>query len=106
MECTQCGGPMMPETVIALRRSFIGFRETRSRGAYCPSCRIGVPMEGHQSAFQRPSSITACSFDSIRALLPVWRHATGSRSNVNHRAAMPVGNPVFLPTRAGFRSGG
>jgi hypothetical protein len=45
MECTRCGGSMMPETVIRLRRSFIGFRETRSRGAYCPTCKIGVPME-------------------------------------------------------------
>jgi len=106
MECTQCGGPMMPETVIALRRSFIGFRETRSRGAYCPSCRIGVPMEGHQSAVQRPSSIIARSRDSIGALLPAWQRAAVSRSNVSHRAAMPVGDPVFLPRRAGFRSGG
>jgi hypothetical protein len=53
MECKRCGGPMMLETVIKLRRSFIGFREARSAGAYCVTCRIGVPVESHPSAKRR-----------------------------------------------------
>jgi hypothetical protein len=46
MECSRCGGSMMLETVIKLRRRFIGFRETRSLGAYWAICKIGVPIEG------------------------------------------------------------
>ena len=42
MDCGRCGGSMMPETVIKLRRSLFGFRETRSQGAYCATCRTGV----------------------------------------------------------------
>jgi len=47
MECNRCGGLMMSETVIKLRRRFIGFRETRSQGAYCATCKIGVLLESH-----------------------------------------------------------
>jgi hypothetical protein len=53
MECKRCGGPMMPETVIKLRRSLIGFRETRSAGAYCVTCRIGVSVESHPLVTRR-----------------------------------------------------
>ncbi len=66
MECTLCGGSMMSETVIKLRRSFVGFRETRSRGTYCPMCKIGVPMESDQLSAQRQASIIAYSPKSIR----------------------------------------
>ena len=96
MECTQCGGSMMPETVIKLRRSFAGFRETRYRGAYCPMCKIGVPLENHQPATHQPASIIARSRESIRALLPTWRHAGVPRSGDSRTDAMPLGDPLSL----------
>jgi hypothetical protein len=58
MECKRCGGPMMLETVIKLRHSFIGFRETRSAGAYCGTCKIGVAVESCPSA-RRRNDVTA-----------------------------------------------
>ena len=45
IECRRCGGPTMPETIIKLRRGLLGFRETRSPGAYCVPCKLSVPME-------------------------------------------------------------
>lgn len=53
MECKQCSGPMMLETVIKLRRSFIGFREARSAGAYCVTCQISIPVEGYPPVRRR-----------------------------------------------------
>jgi hypothetical protein len=72
MECKRCGGSMMLETVIKLRRSFIGFRETRSQGAYCATCKIGAPIENHQPATHR--AIAAATHPRKRAggLLPAW----------------------------------
>ena len=58
MECKRCGGPMMLETVIKLQRRFIGFRQTRSAGAYCVTCRIAVPVESHPST-RRRDDVTA-----------------------------------------------
>src|SRR5271166_2976149 len=54
MECKRCGGAMMPETVIELRRGVLGFRETRYRGAYCATCKIGVPVESYLSVAHQP----------------------------------------------------
>jgi len=55
MECERCGGPTMPETVIKLRRSFLGFRETRFQGAYCMTCKIGMPvMDQPQQSIRSP----------------------------------------------------
>lgn len=53
IECKRCGGPTMSETVIKLRRSVIGFRETRWQGAYCAACKLSVPMHD-PSAIARP----------------------------------------------------
>jgi hypothetical protein len=69
MECNRCGGPMMLETVIKLRRRFIGFRETRSQGAYCATCRIAVPVENH------PAATIARARKITREPLPTWRYA-------------------------------
>ena len=54
MQCRQCGGPMMAETVIKLRRRWLGFRETRFQGAYCATCKIGVLVENHPPAWAHP----------------------------------------------------
>jgi hypothetical protein len=96
MECTRCGGPMMLETVIKLRRTFVGFRETRSRGAYCATCKIGVPMEDHQSVIHQPTSFIARSRKSLRRFLPTWRHARVSRSGCCDADAIPLVDPLSL----------
>ena len=46
MDCERCGGPMMAETVIKLRRGLFGLRATQSQGAYCAACRTSVLIEG------------------------------------------------------------
>jgi hypothetical protein len=69
MKCERCGGPMMLETVIKLRRGFLGFRETRSPGAYCASCQIGVPIEGCRS-IDRPAAWTFAARGNTRGLVP------------------------------------
>ena len=46
MDCGRCGGSMMPETVVKLRRGLFGLRATQSAGAYCATCRTGVLLEG------------------------------------------------------------
>jgi hypothetical protein len=74
MECNRCGDPMMMETVIKLRRRLFGFRETRSQGAYCATCKIGVPVENHQSVSRRPTAVSAPSRRNARELLPMWRY--------------------------------
>ncbi len=45
MECIHCGDTMMRETVISLKRRFIGFRETRSERGYCMRCGTSAPCE-------------------------------------------------------------
>jgi hypothetical protein len=55
MECKQCSGSMMPETVIKLRRGFFfGFRETRYQGAYCATCGVGHSLETGQPWANKP----------------------------------------------------
>ena len=70
MQCRQCGGPMMPETVIKLRRGLFGFRETRFQGAYCPTCRIGVTL-GRVPAVPPPRPVSAASARRIGSVWPV-----------------------------------
>jgi hypothetical protein len=86
MDCKRCGGAMMPETVIQLRRGLIGFRETRSAGAYCVTCQIGVAAEGGPSTSYRPASFR--SGRTSRRLWPAWWHPAVVRS----RLAMGRGN--------------
>jgi hypothetical protein len=108
MECTQCGGLMMLEAMIKLWRSFLGFRETRSRGAYRATCKIGVPRSPsrHPSAgldhgavpqehqgFCYPGDLPAC-LDRVVAIRVRCRWAIrfpwrGRRSRT----------PVWMPSR-------
>jgi hypothetical protein len=74
----------MLETVIELRRKFFGFRETRSLGAYCATCKIGVPMENNQSAAHQPTSTSALSRSSAKGLLSAWWNAIVSQSSCSH----------------------
>jgi hypothetical protein len=69
MHCNKCGERMMQETVIILRRKFGGFRENRSQGAYCLSCRIAVPIEA------APPPVTKGV--GLRGLVPMWLHGIG-----------------------------
>src|SRR3954462_737682 len=59
MDCKRCGGSMMPETVIKLRRSLLGFRETRSQGAYCATCKTGILVEESPLSNPAPPAIRA-----------------------------------------------
>ena len=90
MECKRCGGSMMPETVIKLRRSFfVGFRETRSQGAYCATCKVGVSMDTHQTttnapvwAKVQPRKATSC--------LPAWLQGPVSRPQGGHTGVIAI----------------
>jgi MinD superfamily P-loop ATPase len=77
IECKRCGDPMMLETVIKLRRGVLGFRETRSQGAYCATCEFSVPMEA-----MRPSIATSGRLrPSLSEFLPAWLRAEAARSD-------------------------
>jgi hypothetical protein len=79
IECKRCGGPTMLETVIKLRRSILGFRETRWQGGYCATCRLSVPMESH--AIMRPPIATSGRpRPSLSGFLPVWLRVAPCRS--------------------------
>ena len=45
MKCKRCGGPAMVETVIRLRRGFLGLHETRLEGMYCTACKVSSPVQ-------------------------------------------------------------
>jgi hypothetical protein len=79
IECRRCGGPTMLETMIKLRRGVLGFRETRSQGAYCAACKLSVPMENHTAV--RPSLATGGRpRHSLSGFLPLWLRIEPSRS--------------------------
>jgi hypothetical protein len=78
IECKRCGGPTMSETVVKLRRGILGFRETRSQGTYCPTCKLSVPMESH--AAMRPSvAISGRPRPGLSGFLPAWLRAAPAR---------------------------
>jgi hypothetical protein len=79
IECKRCGGPTMMETVIKLRRGILGFRETRSQGGYCVTCRLSVPME--DPATMRPSTaVNGRLRPGLSRFLPVWLRIAPARS--------------------------
>jgi hypothetical protein len=47
----------MAETMIKLQRRILGFRETRSQGAYCATCKLSVPMQSHAACDRRLQSM-------------------------------------------------
>jgi hypothetical protein len=90
MACKQCGGAMMCETVIALRRGFFGFRETRSQGAYCVTCKIAVPIEDHPSVQNPPIGADAQACGRVGAVSPTWLRKGFARASDRHTGALPM----------------
>ena len=79
IECQRCGGPTMLETIIKLRRGLLGFRETRSPGAYCATCKLSVPLEN--PAATRPSiTIHGRPRPRLAGFLPMWLRIAPARS--------------------------
>jgi hypothetical protein len=85
-ECTRCGGQMMSETVIKLRRGVIGFRETRFQGAYCATCRRSVAVES-PPAIQAANSFRPRG--SLGGFLPLWLRGGTNR---------PIGAVHYAPS--------
>lgn len=63
MNCQFCGDLMCPETVIRLRRTLFGLRDSRFQGAYCTCCKISIvsrevdaPSASRAWAVRRPVS--------------------------------------------------
>lgn len=89
MRCQRCGGPMMAETIIKLRRTFVGFREIRSQGAYCVSCKITVPVENQplanrQSVEHRPGKFVFPWLGG-RSRIPAWMPSRPQRVAIDTR---------------------
>jgi hypothetical protein len=79
IECKRCGGSTMLETVIKLRRGVLGFREARSHGGYCATCKLSVPIEN--PAAMRPSiAIRDRPRPGLSGFLPMWLRAASARS--------------------------
>jgi hypothetical protein len=70
MQCPQCGGPMMPETVIRLRRGLFGFRETRFQGGYCATCGIGVTIASLPAA-DPPRRVSTAGVRRVGRVWPI-----------------------------------
>jgi hypothetical protein len=78
-ECKRCDGPTMLETVIKLRRGILGFRETRSQGGYCPTCRLSAPTESH-APIGSSIAVSGRPRPSLSGFLPMWLRAAPARS--------------------------
>jgi len=96
MDCKRCGGSMMPETVIKLRRGLFGFRETRAQGAYCATCKTGVLVE--KPALGRGPAHTDCPLFSSNhpTIPPMWRHLGVTRSGGINTGAMTSGDHLSV----------
>jgi ssDNA-binding Zn-finger/Zn-ribbon topoisomerase 1 len=79
IECRRCGGPTMSETLIKLRRGVFGFRETRSQGGYCPTCRLSVPMESH-ATMRLPLAISDRLRPGLSGFMPMRLRLAPARS--------------------------
>jgi hypothetical protein len=86
IECRRCGGLTISETVIKLRRSLFGFRETRLQGAYCAACKLSVPLEDQPTA--QSMTVEAGPRLQPRLVYPTKaaRLADGARSRQLHGA--------------------
>ncbi len=89
MDCKRCGGSMMPETVIKLRRSLFGFRETRSQGAYCWACKLVCPLKSHLFVKHRLTSVAEC----LRRVIKGSRQRGGILGILDPVASMPLQCP-------------
>ncbi len=84
---------MTTETVITLRRGLFGFRESRSLGGYCFTCKVGVPLESQRSAASQPGSFIVRSCRTAGALIS---RAGGLRSDILHTDPVRLSKPLPL----------
>jgi hypothetical protein len=75
---------MCPETVIRLRRTLFGLRESRFQGAYCAYCRISVVLGADNAPLGMPDrtarkTASAGLWTLFRALPRSGSMAKGSR---------------------------
>ena len=82
MNCQHCGDPMCPETVIRLRRTLFGLRESRFQGAYCACCKISIVLgEGDApAALQAKAVWRPVSGGWWRSLLALSRSGSMARN--------------------------
>jgi hypothetical protein len=93
IECKRCGGPTMSETMIRLQRGVLGFRETRSQGAYCATCKLSVSIE-NQSAIRSETAICARPWEGVSGLLPMWLRREPIRAGGGRIAAILFSRPT------------
>jgi hypothetical protein len=96
MQCKRCGGSTMTETVIKLRRSVLGLRETRSLGAYCPMCQVGMPIENHPAVAYQGNALAPRLRRSVRAFWPFRRPVGIFGPGRRRLVAMPAAEPLSL----------
>ncbi len=96
MKCKRCGGAMMPETVITLRRSVFGLRETRSQGAYCAACGIGWPADSDPAAAAQPAAALARIRGRIRVFWPIRRLSGVARPGWARARGIAAYDPLSL----------
>jgi hypothetical protein len=96
MECEHCGGAMMAETVIKLQQGLFGFRESRSRGAYCFTCKIGVQVASHLAAPVQPRTVVVRAYRAARRLLTKPPRTKLFRSGNFDTDSIRLGNPLSL----------
>jgi hypothetical protein len=85
---------MMPETVIKLRRSLFGFRETRSPGAYCAACGIGRTVDS--AAAPQPAAAFARFCGKIGEFRPAWRLSRVARPGCARAGGIAAYDPLSL----------
>jgi hypothetical protein len=93
IECKRCGGPTMSETVIKLRRRVLGFRETRSQGAYCATCKLSVSIE-NRSTIRSETTFCARPWNRFSGFLPVWLHGEPVRTGGGPMGAILFSRPM------------
>ena len=89
MDCGRCGGPMMPETVVKLRRGLFGLRATQSEGAYCATCRTGVLLEGPPRRRAPAPAFNRLFRSRPSDGLPAWQRLDVSRASCGHCVELP-----------------
>jgi hypothetical protein len=87
---------MMPETVIKLRRSVFGLRETRSQGAYCAVCGVGWSVDSALAPARRPAATFARFWNGVRDMWPAWRLSGPARPGRFRAGGVTAYDPLPL----------
>jgi hypothetical protein len=96
MQCKRCGGGVMPETVIKLRRSVFGLRETRSQGAYCAACGIGWPADSDAVAAPQPAAVSPRFRTGLAGVWPALRLSGVARHGCPRAGGLAAYDPLPL----------